>query len=160
MEPSDHVLEVGCGHGVAVSGVCERLGEDGRMVAIDRSQTMIEAAAKRNAEHVAAGKLELVRSTFAEAELEPGSFHKLFAFHVAEFWRRPEQALGKAREVLKPGGAIYLFDQAPGWRALGQAEEFAAGLAKTLGAHGFRAEAPVVAELDPGPAVAVVARPG
>ncbi|MGZ5359985.1 MAG: class I SAM-dependent methyltransferase [Solirubrobacterales bacterium] len=160
VRPSDRMLEVGCGHGVAVSGVCERLGEGGRMVAIDRSQEMIDAAAKRNAEHVAAGRLELVRSTFAEAELEPGSFDKLFAFHVAEFWRRPQQALGKARRVLRPGGAICLFNQAPGWRAPGQAEEFAAGLAETLGAHGFRAEAPVVAELDPHPALAVIARPG
>lgn len=160
LRPSDRVLEVGCGHGVAITGVCERLGEGGRMVAIDRSQKMIDAAAKRNAEYVAAGRLDLIRSTFAEAELEPGSFDRLFAFHVAEFWRRPEQALGKALDVLKPRGALYLFNQAPSWRAPGQAEEFAAGLTETLGAHGFRAEAPVVAELDPHPAVAVLARPG
>ena len=40
-DPADRVLEVGCGHGVAVSLVCAQL-TSGRITAIDRSTKMIE----------------------------------------------------------------------------------------------------------------------
>src|ERR687896_786143 len=52
VRPADRLLEVGCGHGVAVSLVCERL-MTGTITAIDRSPKMIEMAARRNREHVA-----------------------------------------------------------------------------------------------------------
>jgi trans-aconitate methyltransferase len=45
VEPDDHLLEIGCGGGVAGFLICQRLGE-GRIMAIDRSPVMVDRAAK------------------------------------------------------------------------------------------------------------------
>ena len=63
-QPADRVVEIGCGHGVAATFVLERL-TIGTYTGVDRSPTMIAAAAGRNAAAVAAG-----RATFVAARAE------------------------------------------------------------------------------------------
>ena len=53
-QPADRLLEIGRGQGVAVSLICEALS-GGSIVAIDRSQAMIDRATRRNREYVDAG---------------------------------------------------------------------------------------------------------
>src|SRR4051794_12312121 len=108
LDPADRVLEVGCGHGVAVSLVCERL-TSGRITAIDRSKKMIEMAAHRNREHVARGRGVLKTAALEEADFADERFDKIFAFNVAPFWLQPRGALRIVGRQLSPGGAVYLF---------------------------------------------------
>ena len=108
LDPADRVLEVGCGHGVAVSLVCERL-TSGRITAIDRSKKMIEMAAHRNRDHVAGGRAVLKTAALDEADFEDERFDKVFAFNVAPFWLQPKKALGIVGQQLSPDGAVYLF---------------------------------------------------
>src|SRR5919198_2031633 len=67
VRPADRLLEVGCGHGVAVSLVCERL-TTGMITAIDRSPKMIEMATRRNREHVEAGRAGLEARALGEGD--------------------------------------------------------------------------------------------
>jgi cyclopropane fatty-acyl-phospholipid synthase-like methyltransferase len=155
VEPGDRILEVGCGHGVAVSEVCERLG-GGTIVAIDRSPKMIEAALKRNAEQVAAGKASFQAVSLHEAELGEGKFDKVFAIHVAAFVRgQPERELGIVRDLLADGGRLYLFNQP---LQAQRARELAESEAGVLEAHGFTINAVIVEELTGATAFCVVAR--
>ena len=103
--PSDRVLEVGCGHGVAVSLVCERL-EDGHITAIDRSPKMIEAATRRNGEHRRSGRAALEAVTLEKADFGGQRFDKVFAVNVAAFWKQPAGTLPRVRELLAPGGTL------------------------------------------------------
>jgi trans-aconitate methyltransferase len=41
IRPEDHVLEIGCGQGVAATLICERL-DGGRLTAIDRSPKIFD----------------------------------------------------------------------------------------------------------------------
>jgi ubiquinone/menaquinone biosynthesis C-methylase UbiE len=111
--PNDRVLEVGCGHGVAATLVCERL-EGGHLTAIDRSPKMIEAARRRNAAYVEAGKADFLVAALEDLDLGDRRFDKIFAVRVGLFHRDPERARRMAERWLAPGGTLLaVFDEPP-----------------------------------------------
>jgi SAM-dependent methyltransferase len=113
VEPDDHLLEIGCGSGVAVSLICDRLG-DGTITAIDRSPVMVERAVARNGRHIASGIATIELGELPGLELPAGSFTKIFAVNVNLFWvRSPATELEVARRLLRPGGGLFLFYDAP-----------------------------------------------
>ena len=113
VEPGDRILEIGCGHGVAVSLVCERF-KGGTIVAIDRSEKMIEAAARRNADHVATGVASFLTAALDRADFGDRRFDKVFAINVGLFWRgQPLRELEIVREHLAPDGHLFLFHEPP-----------------------------------------------
>ncbi len=103
LRPDDRVLEIGCGHGVAATLVCERLGS-GHLTAVDRSAKMIQAATRRNAAHVAA---------LEDLDLGDRRFDKIFAVRVGLFHRDPGQARGIVERWLAPGGEVFVFYDLP-----------------------------------------------
>ena len=105
VRPEDRVLEIGCGHGVAASYVCERL-DGGRLTAVDRSPKMIEAATRRNAAYVEAGTAEFVLARLEDLDLGDRRFRTIFAVRVGLFHREPERARRLAERWLAPGGRI------------------------------------------------------
>jgi ubiquinone/menaquinone biosynthesis C-methylase UbiE len=108
----DRVLEIGCGHGVAATMVCERLDE-GRLTGIDRSPKMIEAATRRNAACVEAGKAEFLVRELEDLDLGDRRFDLAFAVRVGLFHRDPEQARALVEPWLVPGGRARAFYDAP-----------------------------------------------
>ena len=153
VEPGDRVLEVGCGHGVAVELVCERLG-DGRITAVDRSAKMIAMARERNR---GCARARFVNASVERADLGRERYDKVFAVHVAALQRSGEP-IDVVRRRLVTGGSLHLFSQAPGWRTVADAEGFAAGLGGMLEREGFTLAAVEVARVGSVFATCVVAR--
>jgi ubiquinone/menaquinone biosynthesis C-methylase UbiE len=112
IRPGDRVLEIGCGHGVAATMVCERL-DGGRLTAIDRSAKMIAAAARRNTAYVDAGRAEFLVATLEEADLGERRFDVIFAVRVGLFQREPGRARQLAGRWLAPNGALHAFFDEP-----------------------------------------------
>ena len=110
--PSEHMVEIGCGHGLAVPLVCEKLVR-GTLTAIDRSPKMIAVAEKRSRLLVAAGKAAFETVALADADLGRRRFSKTFAINVNLFWTDPAAELPVLRKLLRPNGALYLFYQPP-----------------------------------------------
>jgi SAM-dependent methyltransferase len=157
VRPADRLLEVGCGHGVAVSLVCERL-TTGTITAIDRSRKMIEMATRRNREHVDAGRALFEAIALEDADLGDRRFDKVFAFNVAPFWQQSERALGAVREHLTRDGAVYIFWDARHFAPEG-ARDLGNELADRLREGGFSVDRVLVEDLRPVPAVCVMGRP-
>ena len=112
IRPGDRVLEIGCGHGVAATFVCERLDE-GHLTAIDRPAKMIQAATRRNVAYVDAGKAEFLVATLEDLDLGDRRFDKIFAVRDGLFHREPERARCLVERWLAPGGAVFVFFDPP-----------------------------------------------
>jgi ubiquinone/menaquinone biosynthesis C-methylase UbiE len=135
VRPADRVLEIGCGHGVAVTLVCEQL-TTGSILAIDRSATMIEAASRRNAEYGNAG---FQVASLHEAELDGQRFDKILAIHLPVLLRgEPDRELAIIRDVLAPGGQLFVSYQP---LDPGHVESTVDKLTAALARHGMVAEA-------------------
>ena len=112
--PADDLLEIGCGAGVAASLVCARL-RTGRLMAVDRSAVAVERTARRNAEHVDAGRLAVRRSELHALDVIPGGFDAAYAIDVNVFWtRRPGPELTVLARALRPAGQLFVLYGAGG----------------------------------------------
>jgi cyclopropane fatty-acyl-phospholipid synthase-like methyltransferase len=116
IQPDDRVLEIGCGHGVAATFVCERL-EGGRLTAVDRSPKMIDAAKRRNSAHIEAGRAEFLMQALEDLDLGDRRFDKIFAVRVGLFHLDP----GRARRLVEPwrapDGEVFAFFDPPSRRS-------------------------------------------
>lgn len=112
LRPGDEVLEIGCGHGLAATMVCERL-VDGRLTAIDRSAKMIAAASRRNAAHVESGRAQFIVASLEDFDPGDHRFDRIFAVRVGLFHGDPARARGIVEPWLKPGGRVIAVFDAP-----------------------------------------------
>jgi cyclopropane fatty-acyl-phospholipid synthase-like methyltransferase len=137
VQPGDRLLELGCGHGVAVSLVCERLA-GGHIVAVDRSAKMTDAASRRNREHVEAGRATILTASLHEAKLGDARFDKVFGVHFPPLLRGdPKRELRTIRRHLAPGGRLYVVLQPFSEREVQPAAQRVRAVGK---ANGFRVE--------------------
>jgi SAM-dependent methyltransferase len=153
VQPRDRVLELGCGHGVAVSLICEQL-HGGVVVGVDRSQKMIDAASKRNAVHITAGRARFVTAEIQEADLGDEPFNKVLAVRFPPLLRGPAgPTLAAIRDHLAEDGALYVVEHP---LARDRLDGLADAIALRLRQHDFTVDSVLVEQREQ-PAVCIVA---
>ena len=109
VQPSDHILEIGCGPGAGAELICSRL-ETGRLFAIDRSESGVDRTKRRCASCIKAGRLTVRQIDLATLRVPVKRLNKVFAFNVNLFWvRECADEVALLHERVLPGGAVYLF---------------------------------------------------
>jgi ubiquinone/menaquinone biosynthesis C-methylase UbiE len=156
VQPSDRVLEIGVGPGLAIAQVA-RLARQGRVVGIDHSALMIDRASRRNRPAIHAGLVDL-RVGGLELLPQLGEvFDKVFSVNVLQFLPERTPVLRTIRSVLKPDGVLATTVQP---RHLGataaDAQAFAQTLSREMIEAGFREVTIKQLDLKPIPAVCVL----
>ncbi|WP_182526258.1 class I SAM-dependent methyltransferase [Nocardioides dongkuii] len=109
VQPSDHVLEIGCGPGAGAEAICGKL-ETGKLFAIDRSESGVDRTKRRCARYVESGRLTVRQIDLATLRVPVKRLNKVFAFNVNLFWVRDcAEEIALLHERVLPGGAVFLF---------------------------------------------------
>jgi ubiquinone/menaquinone biosynthesis C-methylase UbiE len=91
LAPTDHVLEVGFGPGIAVEALAHAVPH-GLVHGIDASDVMLRRASKRNRRAIAAGRVELRCASAADIPTyEP--LDAVLSVNSAQFWPDPRASI-------------------------------------------------------------------
>jgi SAM-dependent methyltransferase len=156
VQPTERVIELGCGPGVAVAALAARASR-GLVVGVDHSDVMIRQARRRNRAAIRVGRVRLVHASVDELSIGDGAFDAALAVNTVGMWPDPVDRLRELAGLLRPGGRIALVSQPRCLGATAATSEAAAGeLAGLLSAAGFENPHTEMLDLDP-PAACVLA---
>jgi SAM-dependent methyltransferase len=102
--PGQRLLDVGCGTGETAQELARRVGGSGRVVGVDRSETMIAEAGRRARDSglpVEFGLGDACHLPFADGAYD-GCRAERVLMHLAD----PERALAEMCRVARPGGRV------------------------------------------------------
>lgn len=110
VQPTDRVLEIGFGPGVAIAELAARATR-GQVYGIDHSQTMVQQAGRRNTAAIRAHRVHLAHTSVDRLPSFDDPLDAILAVNSVGFWPDPVERLRELRRLLRPAGRIALVSQ-------------------------------------------------
>jgi ubiquinone/menaquinone biosynthesis C-methylase UbiE len=104
LKPGMRLLDVGCGPGSITSGLAQRVAP-AETIGIDASQSIVDTARSLACDKGAQNLVFEVGDVY-QPRFGAETFDAVFAHQILQHLRRPIDALGKMRTLLKPGGVL------------------------------------------------------
>ncbi len=108
--PGERGLDVGCGPAFLACELGREVGPGGRIVGLDESPEMLEAARARIAREGLADRVEVQEGDAVRLAFPAGAFDFVTAVQVYLYVPDVEGALAEAARVLRPGGRLAVVD--------------------------------------------------
>ncbi len=113
IEPGMQVLDIGCGAGVDLLALAERVGQEGQVVGLDPNHQVLKTARDAASGHV---NVLLVAAGAEQMPFITESFDRARTDRVLQHIPQASQALGEIWRVLRPGGIVTLVE--PDWQMM------------------------------------------
>jgi ubiquinone/menaquinone biosynthesis C-methylase UbiE len=110
IQPSDRVLEIGFGPGLAIREIA-RLAVEGYVCGIDHSEVMLRQASRRNARALHSGRVDLRLGSVESLPTFEERFDKILAVNALQFVADPVECFVGLRSLLLGGGRIAIAHQ-------------------------------------------------
>lgn len=117
LAPGQRVLDAGCGTGQSLDVLCPAVAAGGKVVGVDLSRGMLDAARRRAAakgfgdvELVQGSVLELDRGTLAPHVGATSGFDRALCFLVMSTLPEWEAATARVWDLVAPGGVMMIVD--------------------------------------------------
>jgi ubiquinone/menaquinone biosynthesis C-methylase UbiE len=107
LKPSDHVLEVGFGHGRTIERATSSVTL-GFVAGVDRSEAMARMAARRCRPLIRDGRVGVMVADSERLPFPDQRFDKVLSVHTVYFWADPAGHLRDIRRVLRDTGRFVL----------------------------------------------------
>lgn len=104
---NDHVLEVGCGPGLGLELLSQRITA-GRIVGVDHSGIMVQMAKRRIARTRTNCEVNVVQSDIESLTERDSSFDKIVGINVHMFWPNPLKNLEILHRLTRVNGVLAL----------------------------------------------------
>jgi ubiquinone/menaquinone biosynthesis C-methylase UbiE len=105
LRPDEQIVDLGCGTGILLQHLLEVLGDEGRVVAVDFSSTMLELAARK----IADSRVRFEQAEATALPVEDAAMDRVLCFSTWPHFPRPEEVLRELWRVLKPGGSLQIW---------------------------------------------------
>ena len=110
LKPTDVVLEIGFGTGMAIQEASQIISS-GVIYGIDESDVMVKTAIKNNSKDIDAKKVLLYNASANNLPIFEKTIDKVFAINSFEFWDDKINALRMAKKYMSKKGEIFIIHE-------------------------------------------------
>lgn len=110
VEPGATVVDLGCGTGLMLPFLRDRVGPGGRVIGVDMTQPMLDVARQRTARE-GWRNVELHRAEMADFDLDGLADGAVFSLSLSA--ADPEKVFNRVMKYLRPGASIVIADGIP-----------------------------------------------